>query len=186
MHAQPEPTDRAEVHKLASAVEEVLAKEMQTRYLNPDLQSWEDGPRIGTTPAVRQPGAAPMSQQATDIGKTAMYCGLASVPPGLIAIGIIVASEHANPAVVGLICAAPAAISLAASSLFAKRQSSKTSLSNCSSSKPKDTTSSSTTASGLQRRWPVGGNRDGSWRQARAGLPACASRGALGTGPEAQ
>lgn len=53
-----------------------------------------------------------MSQQATDIGRAAMFCGLATVPPGLIAIGVMVASEHANPTVIGMVCAAPAALAV--------------------------------------------------------------------------
>jgi hypothetical protein len=114
MHAQPEPTDRAEVQKLARAVEEALAGEMPTsvRIERPDVPSWQDGPRIGTTPPVAQPGIPPMGQQATDIGRAALYCSLATVPPGLIAIGIMVASQHADPTVIGMICAAPAALAV--------------------------------------------------------------------------
>lgn len=112
MSAQPEPTDRAEVRKLATAVDDVLIEALQTRFHNPDLPSWTDGPRIGTTPPVPQPGVPPMSQQATDVGKAALFCGLATVPPGLIAIGVMVASEYANPTVIGMICAAPAAIAV--------------------------------------------------------------------------
>jgi len=114
MNPRPEPTDRAEVKKLALAVEEVLVEEMRTSHRsdNPDLPSWEDGPRIGTAPPVPQPGLPPMSQQATDIGRTAIYCGLATVPPGLIAIGLLLASEYADPTVIVMICAAPAAIAV--------------------------------------------------------------------------
>jgi hypothetical protein len=114
MPMHPEPTDRAEVQKLAQAVEEALTGEMQTsvRIECPDVPSWQDGPRIGTTPPVPQPGIPPMGQQATDIGRAAMYCGLATVPPGLIAIGIMVASQHADPTVIGMICAAPAALAV--------------------------------------------------------------------------
>lgn len=108
MHAQPEPTDRAEVHKLAQAVEAVLAAEMAKTSYRDDTPL----PTIGSTPPVAQPGIPPMGQQATDIGRAAMYCGLATVPPGLIAIGVIVASEHANPTVIGMICAAPAALAI--------------------------------------------------------------------------
>jgi hypothetical protein len=34
------------------------------------------------------------------------------VPPGLIAVAVVVASEHANPTVIGMICAAPAALAV--------------------------------------------------------------------------
>jgi hypothetical protein len=37
---------------------------------------------------------------------------LATVPPGLIAIGVLIASDYANPAVIGLLCAAPALIAV--------------------------------------------------------------------------
>lgn len=107
MHRQPEPTDRAEVNKLATAVDEALVEAMQTRF-----RDETPVPRYGSAPPVPQPGVPPMSQQATDIGRAAMYCGLATVPPGLIAIGVMLASEHVNPTVIGMICAAPAALAV--------------------------------------------------------------------------
>ncbi|MGW7617400.1 hypothetical protein ACWGLG_16340 [Streptomyces antimycoticus] len=114
MNTRPEPTDRAEVQKLAEAVEEVLIEEMRAsrRSDNPDLPSWEDGPRIGTTPPVPQPGIPPMSVRTTETVRAVMFASLATVPPGLIAIGILVASQHADPTVIGMICAAPAAIAV--------------------------------------------------------------------------
>lgn len=110
----PEPTDRAEVRKLAAAVEAALAEGMPTAYrsADPSLPSWADGPRIGTALPVPQPGVPPMSQRSTDIGRTALYCGVATVPPGLIAIGLLLASGQADPVVVGWICAAPAALAV--------------------------------------------------------------------------
>ncbi len=75
-------------------------------------------PVIGTAPPVAQPGVPPMSQQATDIGRAAMYCGLATVPPGLVAALVLVASEHADPTVIGIIAAAPAVLMLALSRLL--------------------------------------------------------------------
>lgn len=107
MPAQPEPTDRAEVAKLASAVEEALAQALPTSYRDD-----RPLPVTGSAPPVPQPGIPPMSQQATDIGRAAMYCGLATVPPGLITVAIMVASEHADPTVIGMICAAPAALAV--------------------------------------------------------------------------
>jgi hypothetical protein len=113
MH-QPEPTDRAEVTKLANAVEEALANVIPTSYRNedPNVPSHKDGPRIGNATPVTQPGIPAMSARATSNARVFMYCSWATVPPGLIAIGIMVASEHANPTVIGLICAAPAAIAV--------------------------------------------------------------------------
>ncbi|MCX4626041.1 hypothetical protein [Streptomyces sp. NBC_01443] len=51
-----------------------------------------------------------MSQRATDASALILTAGLATVPPGLIAIGVLMASGYADPAVIGMICAAPAVI----------------------------------------------------------------------------
>ena len=66
-------------------------------------------PVIGTALPVPQPGRPPMSQKATDVSTVMLMGGLATVPPGLIAIGVLLASDYADPAVIGMICAAPAA-----------------------------------------------------------------------------
>jgi len=67
--------------------------------------------RDSTSPA---PGreTPPMSARTTELTRAVMYCSLATVPPGLIAVAVMVASEHANPTVIGMICAAPAAIAV--------------------------------------------------------------------------
>lgn len=69
-------------------------------------------PRYGPTPPVAQPGVPPMSQRATDATRLIMYSSLATVPPGLVAVAVMVASEHADPTVIGMICAAPAFIAV--------------------------------------------------------------------------
>jgi hypothetical protein len=69
-------------------------------------------PTVGTAPPVPQPGIPPMSARTTEITRAVMYASLATVPPGLIAVAVMVASEHANPTVIGMICAAPAAIAV--------------------------------------------------------------------------
>jgi hypothetical protein len=53
-----------------------------------------------------------MSARTTEVTRAVMYCSFATVPPGLIAVAVMVASEHANPTVIGMICAAPAAIAV--------------------------------------------------------------------------
>jgi H+/gluconate symporter-like permease len=53
-----------------------------------------------------------MSQRATDVSVLMLTAGLATVPPGLIAIGILIASDYADPAVIGMICAVPAVIAV--------------------------------------------------------------------------
>jgi hypothetical protein len=69
-------------------------------------------PAYGPMPPVPQPGTPPMSQRATDISRMMIAGGVATVPPGLIAIGVLVASQHADPTVIGMICAAPAAVAV--------------------------------------------------------------------------
>lgn len=67
-------------------------------------------PAIGLTPPVPQPGRPPMSQKATDASALMLSAGLASLPIGAAGTGILWASGHANPTVIGLICTAPAAL----------------------------------------------------------------------------
>ncbi|WP_327300398.1 hypothetical protein [Streptomyces goshikiensis] len=69
-------------------------------------------PAIGTAQPVPQPGRPPMSQRATDASTLMLTAGLSTVPPGLIAIGLLIASDYADPVVVGMICAAPAVIAV--------------------------------------------------------------------------
>ncbi|MCW5254286.1 hypothetical protein [Streptomyces sp. SHP 1-2] len=69
-------------------------------------------PTHGSTPPVPQPGTPPMSQRATDAGRLMITAGLATVPPGLVAIGLLATSPYADPTVIGMICAAPAAIAV--------------------------------------------------------------------------
>jgi hypothetical protein len=99
------------------AAEEIIARALRgerspgvptvTRFRDPT-----PAPVIGTAPPVPQYGVPPMSQRATDASRVMLYGGMATVPPGLIAIGILVASRHADPDVVAMICAAPAAFAL--------------------------------------------------------------------------
>lgn len=107
MNPTPEPTDRAEVTKLAAAVEEALAEALPTRFRDDTPL-----PVYGAAAPVPQPGIPPMSARTTEITRAVMYSSLATVPPGLIAVAVMVASEHANPTIIGMICAAPAAIAV--------------------------------------------------------------------------
>ncbi|MEU0948484.1 hypothetical protein ABZ379_38275 [Streptomyces canus] len=80
-------------------------------------------PSHGDMPPVVQPGVPPMSQRAVDAGRLMLTAGLATVPPGLIAIGVLIASRQADPTVIGMICAAPAAVAvpvLALARLFSR------------------------------------------------------------------
>jgi hypothetical protein len=125
MPAQPEPTDRAEVTKLAAAVEEALAEAMPTRVRDddPEVPSWADGSRIGTTLPVTQPGRAPMSSGAVDYCARILSTGVAaSLFSGSIAL-IMAASQAADPVVCGIVFGAPIGLAVpiaAVSSLLGK------------------------------------------------------------------
>lgn len=69
-------------------------------------------PTLGPAAPIPQPGRPPMSQRATDVSRVMLAAGLATVPPGLVAIGLLIASDYADPAVIGMICAAPAVIAV--------------------------------------------------------------------------
>ena len=97
--------DRQQAARLIEAVEEAMAT--PTAYRDPTPT-----PTIGAAEPVPQPGRPPMSQKATDVSTVMLMGGLATVPPGLIAIGLLIASDYADPAVIGMICAAPAAIAV--------------------------------------------------------------------------
>ncbi|MFZ4150501.1 hypothetical protein [Streptomyces pseudogriseolus] len=110
---EPKPTATAagqaqlddQAAKLLAAVEEAMRTPTSYRDDTPL-------PAYGPTPPVPQPGTPAMSQAATDIGRAAIFCGLATVPPGLVATAILLASQQADPVVIGMICAAPAALAV--------------------------------------------------------------------------
>jgi hypothetical protein len=106
---QPSLDDQA--HALIAAVEQAMRTPTAYRDDTPL-------PAIGTTPPVPQPGRPPMSQRATDASALMLSAGLASLPIGAAATGILWASGNADPAVVALICAAPTTLVLALSRLM--------------------------------------------------------------------
>jgi hypothetical protein len=69
-------------------------------------------PAVGSALPVPQPGRPPMSQKAVDASTVMLSASAATIPPGAIAIGIMLASGYADPTVIGLICAAPAAVAV--------------------------------------------------------------------------
>ncbi|MFJ6559950.1 hypothetical protein ACIQMV_08715 [Streptomyces sp. NPDC091412] len=92
MNTQPEPTDRAEVAKLANAVEEALAAHVQTSYRDDTLPS---APTIGPTPPVLQPDnrivpawAAGIAVASIGVGAgiTGIGCGAWLVLKGLASV----------------------------------------------------------------------------------------------------
>ncbi|MFD9603303.1 hypothetical protein [Streptomyces sp. NPDC059970] len=108
MPTQPEPTDRAEVQKLANAVEEALAEEMKTFHRDDTPL-----PAVGTTPPVPQPGRPPMSQRATDASALMLSGGAASLLVGGSASLVMLASGSADPVVCAVVLGAPAVLVLA-------------------------------------------------------------------------
>jgi hypothetical protein len=102
----PEPTDRAEVAKLAAAVEAALTEGLQTAYRSddPSLPSWTEGSRIGTAPAVQQPGRPAMSQRAVDLNTTLISTSVVIVALGGAGSAVLWASGHANPTVIAWLC----------------------------------------------------------------------------------
>lgn len=112
MPAQPEPTDRAEVQKLASAVEEALVEGMKTFHRDPSPV-----PLIGAAPPVAQPGRPPMSQSAVDASTMMLSGGVATVLVGGAASLVMIASGYADPTVCAIVFGSPAALILALSRL---------------------------------------------------------------------
>lgn len=75
-------------------------------------------PAVGATPPVPQPGRPPMSQKAVDASTLMLSAGVASLPVGAVAIGVMLASGHADPVVIAVMCAAPTALVLALARLM--------------------------------------------------------------------
>ncbi|GGS41539.1 hypothetical protein F2B00_22085 [Streptomyces parvus] len=108
---QPDPTDRAEVRKLAHAVETVLLEEMAT-YHRDDTEL----PAVGDTPPVPQPGQPPMSQWAIDVSGVLKAVSVASLPIG----GALWIVGQVEPLTLGIILGSPAVAALAVARLVAK------------------------------------------------------------------
>lgn len=104
---QATPAERETIRRLIAAVDEV---ETPTRYDNPDLPSHKEGSRIGDTPPVQQPGRASMSQRAVDLNTTLISVSVVIGMTGAAATGVLWASGHANPTVIGWICSCVVAV----------------------------------------------------------------------------
>jgi hypothetical protein len=109
------PTDavraaaRAQADQLLAAVNDAMTHTPTAiRVEDPDIPSWHDGPRIGTTPPVTdQPGTRrpPMSQGAVDLNTTLICSSVVIVAIGGAASAILWASGKADPTVIAWICA---------------------------------------------------------------------------------
>lgn len=116
-HAAPTDADRAQAARWLAALDELAeAKPTAVRVDDPAIPSHQDGPRIGTTPPVQQPGRPGMSQRAVDLNTTLISSSIVIGMTGAAATGVLWASGHANATVIGWICgcivAAPAVIAL--------------------------------------------------------------------------
>jgi hypothetical protein len=68
--------------------------------------------RLDTSPPALKPERPPMSQRAVDASAVMLSASAATIPPGAIAIGVMLASGYANPTVIGMVCAAPAIVAV--------------------------------------------------------------------------
>lgn len=120
---QPLPADiaRRRAAQIAAAVDAIYEPPTAIRITDPAIPSWQEGPRIGTTPPVTdQPGSRrpAMSQRAVDLNTTILSTSVVIASIGGAATGILWASHYANPTVIQWICgcavAVPAALAVAA------------------------------------------------------------------------
>jgi hypothetical protein len=113
---QPIPADaaRRRAAQIAAAVDDVYAERQPTaiRIKDPAIPSWQEGPRIGTTPPADQPGTRrpPMSQRAVDLNTTLISTSVVITALGGAASAVLWASGHANPTVIGWVCACAVAV----------------------------------------------------------------------------
>ncbi|MEV5189269.1 hypothetical protein [Streptomyces werraensis] len=109
---EPKPAARTAgqtVNPLADAVIEAAVRDAihQTSY-----RDATPVPQHGSALPVPQPGRPPMSQKAVDASTIMLSASIATIPPGAITVGVMLASGYADPVVIGMICAAPAAVAV--------------------------------------------------------------------------
>lgn len=119
--AGPAPDTFRRAAQIAAAVDAVYEQPTAIRIEDPDIPSWQDGPRIGTTPAItNQPGSrrAAMSQRAVDLNTTILSSSVLVASLGGATCAVLWASSVANTTVIQWICgcavAVPAAFAVAA------------------------------------------------------------------------
>jgi hypothetical protein len=114
-------TDQQRIDRIANAFSAALDeidKPTAIRVTDPSIPSWQDGPRIGTTPPADQPGTRrpPMSQRAVDLNTTILSSSVLAAVLGGSGTAVMWASGHANPTVIAWICgcaiAVPTAIAI--------------------------------------------------------------------------
>lgn len=103
MPRQPTVNDQAD--RLIAAVNDALTT--PTRY-----RDHTPLPAIGAALPVDQPGRPPMSQRAVDRNTTILTSSVLTLAAGTATTGILWASGHADPTVIGLMAAIPAGLAV--------------------------------------------------------------------------
>lgn len=107
MHTEADPTARVMTEQEAEKQAQQIIADFVTSYRNNDPI-----PAVGAAPPVAQPGRPPMSQRAVDASTVMLSASVATLPPGAIVVGVMLASGYADPVVIGMICAAPAVLAV--------------------------------------------------------------------------
>jgi len=110
--ATPTDADRDRIRRLVAAVDEI-GQPTAVRVDDPSIPSWREGSRVGSTPAVDQPGRPPMSPRANDASVMMIAGGFLSLCLGAAISAVLHFSGGANETVVITLCAAPPATFLA-------------------------------------------------------------------------
>lgn len=115
--AHRDATIRHQADQMMAALSEIATqKPTAVRIDDPNVPTWQEGPRIGTTPPVPQPGRAAMSQRAVDLNTTILSSSVLVAVIGGAATAFMWATSEANPTVIKWICvcavAVPAAIAV--------------------------------------------------------------------------
>jgi hypothetical protein len=116
---------RRRAAQIAAAVDDIYAGHQPTaiRVQDPAIPTWQEGPRIGTTPPIPQPGIPPQSRAAVDYAVRVLSTAVATaITSGSLAL-LMYASKFADPLVCGIVFGAPIglAVPIAALASFAKR-----------------------------------------------------------------
>ncbi|WP_330328193.1 hypothetical protein [Streptomyces pseudovenezuelae] len=110
--------------QIAAAVDAIYTSQpTAVRVTDPTIPSYKDGPRIGTAPAIPQPGIPPQSRAAVDYAVRVLSTAVATaITSGSLAL-LLYASKYANPLVCGIVFGAPIglAVPIAALASLAKR-----------------------------------------------------------------
>lgn len=107
---QPTHPDQQHIDRIArafSAALEEADKPTAIRVIDPSIPSYKDGPRIGTAPAIPQPGIPPQSRAAVDYAVRVLSTAVATAITGGSLALLLYASKFANPLVCAIVFGAP-------------------------------------------------------------------------------